>query len=681
MHVRTLAVVSLLVVPCALAQAVPQRIAFTGNLRSNGAPVTGAHTFVFSLFDADTGGTSAWSETHAGLTASEGLVHAQLGTTTALTPSVLTGAPLWLEISIDGEVLSPRLALASAPYAIRASEADSVGGLHASDLQRRITGTCTSGAVVGINADGTLFCATPAQGLSSLWTHSASGIAVNNNTGNGSGEVALVSCPAGAVLGSTGSGWACQSLFSADGGVGTSVTAGVGLEVGSNGALSIATGGVTNSMLANESLSVVVGSGLVGGGNVSLGGSTTVGLATCPSGQVLVSNGTGWSCQLIGGGSLGGGAIGRDQVNRDQIQLRVAALCPRGTPLIGVYADGSPICDHPMRSFSGNGSHGERHAVVVRADGRPLIGRSGPFLWDCADADCSNGTIRGISTGYDGALAMRTDGIPVVAAGAGSNQRLYICNDVNCASWVTRTLQNVGSFLLFSFVAVQPTNNAPVVAYYEYNSGQTRLYVCNDAPCTSGVERVITSTSYTPAGLAVRPNGTPVVLLRVFGISSNPRLYDCNDASCSSGTLRDLGPGPASRFLMSLAVRSDNRAVVVSGDNTTSVLKNCADAACSSVTPRSLPSIESPAQSALVVRSDGRPLVFTMTATGALRVFDCGNAECTTGTAGTLDVTNGGASSDYNLAAALRPDGRPVIVYSAPGSTQRVLMCRTPNCL
>jgi hypothetical protein len=74
----------------------------------------------------------------------------------------------------------------------------------------------------------------------------------------------------------------------------TSVAAGAGLTGGpitTSGALSIATGGVTNSMLLNPSLTVAAGSGLSGGGPVPLGGSTTLNLASasCGVGQAVVA--------------------------------------------------------------------------------------------------------------------------------------------------------------------------------------------------------------------------------------------------------------------------------------------------------------------------------------------------------------------------------------------------------
>ena len=88
------------------------------------------------------------------------------------------------------------------------------------------------------------------------------------------------------------------------------VTAGSGLSgggpisLGGNGTLNIAPNGVTNAMLANSSLTVgpTVGGGLTGGGSVSLGGSTTLGLMSCLANQVLQWGGTAWLCAANGSG-------------------------------------------------------------------------------------------------------------------------------------------------------------------------------------------------------------------------------------------------------------------------------------------------------------------------------------------------------------------------------------------
>ena len=87
----------------------------------------------------------------------------------------------------------------------------------------------------------------------------------------------------------------------------TSVGSGAGLTGGpitGSGTLSVATGGVTNAMLLNSSLSVNAGAGLSGGGSVSLGGSTSLSIS---SGGVTNSMLANSSLTVTAGTGLGGG--------------------------------------------------------------------------------------------------------------------------------------------------------------------------------------------------------------------------------------------------------------------------------------------------------------------------------------------------------------------------------------
>jgi hypothetical protein len=87
----------------------------------------------------------------------------------------------------------------------------------------------------------------------------------------------------------------------------TNIASGAGLTGGpitKTGTLSIATGGVTNAMLAHPSLTVTANSPLSGGGSVSLGGSTSLGLANCAANQILQFISGAWKCSNAGSGTV-----------------------------------------------------------------------------------------------------------------------------------------------------------------------------------------------------------------------------------------------------------------------------------------------------------------------------------------------------------------------------------------
>ena len=87
---------------------------------------------VFRLYQLEAGGVAGWTETHNTTTNSIGVVSVILGT---VNPIPLDSFPghLWLEIEVDGETMSPRRRLTSAPYAFDAYNSHQLGGLAATD--------------------------------------------------------------------------------------------------------------------------------------------------------------------------------------------------------------------------------------------------------------------------------------------------------------------------------------------------------------------------------------------------------------------------------------------------------------------------------------------------------------------------------------------------------------------
>jgi hypothetical protein len=108
--------------PC-VTSAAAVRIGFTSRLADSGTPVTGSRSFVVSLFDVATGGTAAWTESHADVAVSDGVAHLVLGSVTALPDALFTDSPLYLELTVGGTTLAPRLEVLTVPRAVRAATA------------------------------------------------------------------------------------------------------------------------------------------------------------------------------------------------------------------------------------------------------------------------------------------------------------------------------------------------------------------------------------------------------------------------------------------------------------------------------------------------------------------------------------------------------------------------------
>lgn len=123
---------------------------------------------------------------------------------------------------------------------------------------------------------------------------------VGNDTGSPSGKLDLLFAANDATPAETGLSFASNGQITFASGQGfpgagtvTSVGSGTGLTGGpitGSGTLSVATGGVSNAMLAHSSLTVAAGTDLTGGGSVALGGTTTLNLDTTRVPQLNTAN-------------------------------------------------------------------------------------------------------------------------------------------------------------------------------------------------------------------------------------------------------------------------------------------------------------------------------------------------------------------------------------------------------
>jgi hypothetical protein len=106
------------------ASDIPGQMPFQGFLTTaDGTPVDDiSMPMIFTLYDKAKGGTSLWSE-ELEVTAKEGIINVILGTKTAINPALFKGDKLYVEVTIEGEVMDNRLEILPTGYAYTAQTA------------------------------------------------------------------------------------------------------------------------------------------------------------------------------------------------------------------------------------------------------------------------------------------------------------------------------------------------------------------------------------------------------------------------------------------------------------------------------------------------------------------------------------------------------------------------------
>jgi trimeric autotransporter adhesin len=122
--------------PSAGPASVPRLVQINAILKDASArPVAGVSSVAFAIYSDEEGGAALWSETQNVLADPNGHFTVLLGAATSNgVPVELfgTGQSRWLGITIARQPEMPRILLASVPYALKAADADTLGGLPAS---------------------------------------------------------------------------------------------------------------------------------------------------------------------------------------------------------------------------------------------------------------------------------------------------------------------------------------------------------------------------------------------------------------------------------------------------------------------------------------------------------------------------------------------------------------------
>jgi hypothetical protein len=111
--------------------SIPQMLNYQGVLTDgSGGFLDSTINMIFTIYDAPSGGTSLWSETHGSVSAVGGLVNVLLGSGTGIPPGVFDEPNRWLGIAVGGDPeMTPRMRIVSAAYAYYSLYAENAGML------------------------------------------------------------------------------------------------------------------------------------------------------------------------------------------------------------------------------------------------------------------------------------------------------------------------------------------------------------------------------------------------------------------------------------------------------------------------------------------------------------------------------------------------------------------------
>ena len=344
--------------------AVPGLINYSGVLKDiNGKPLNGITGVTFLLYKEEQGGAPVWIETQNITPDKNGKYTVTLGSTkldASLSDSFANGEARWLGVQISGQDEQPRVLLVSVPYAMKAGDAQTIGGLPPSAFvlansgKQGTTGNNAAGATASSASSKTSVPpANPAvtgkgvAGFVPVWdtasdiidsvmfqkssqigfgTTSPTATIDVNGKGNVRDTLTLFPKSTDNTLAVSGTAFNISNngtvtfingqKFPGTGtitGVTTSSTSGL-QGGGTTGTLnlSVKPAGVTNAMLQNSkiTLNANTAGGLTTPGAMSLGSTYTIGLKPCSASQVLQYSGTSWNCAAAGTGTITGVTAG-----------------------------------------------------------------------------------------------------------------------------------------------------------------------------------------------------------------------------------------------------------------------------------------------------------------------------------------------------------------------------------
>jgi hypothetical protein len=180
------------------AAVVPRLVNFSGKAIDQGKALSGVTGITFSIYSDESGGSPLWMETQNVQVDSRGNYSAQLGATKSDgLPLELfaSGEARWLGVRVNGGEEQARVLLLSVPYALKAADSQTLGGLPASAFMLAGTvapGNSPSSAMSPAENATAAISGTGTTDFLPLWTNSTGTLGNSVLFQSGSGNTAKI---------------------------------------------------------------------------------------------------------------------------------------------------------------------------------------------------------------------------------------------------------------------------------------------------------------------------------------------------------------------------------------------------------------------------------------------------------------------------------------------------------
>ena len=541
------------------ASAVPYDFSYQGTLADNlGDPLEGPVDIDIALYTqlvASSGETALYSEEHNETSLGDGggfslMIGAGSNATGSFGPTVFQSNNVYLELTVDGEVLSPRQPISSVPWALVAEELADAPDLvnQVGDLESQL-GSFPAGGDLGAELASLSLALTAVQ--TALGTVTASNSAMESKWAAAAGQISAVSNQIGAPL---------TTLSSFSGGVGSLGVYQFSMWPTSGG----------------NPLIVYVDNGE---GGIMMADEYTLGFSACSDPDCVTADHSGdlaygyvesfttcmefWmdpetgeeECLLeeeeyspyeLGYPQIIEGADGYPFVSYVDFYANTLKVFKCNAPLCeGPPTAAAPVTYTPTTTAGGTVS-GLGSDLALGADGFPVLSyydtAAGLTVLHCEDAACStqgtnvvDGTV-GADWYHRSSIAIGSDGLPVIAYYHGANEDLGFvhCGNASCSSGVTTAvLDSVGNVGLNPVIEIGPTG-FPAVAYHDATDSSIHLITCEDLACTASSQETVATgvSSQMKLSLQFSDSGTPTISWTDWS-SKEVRVVSCPTPDCS----------------------------------------------------------------------------------------------------------------------------------------------------